>query len=133
MVATCDLGRYRATGRILLLDDDPVLRHTTAVLLAEAGHPVREAQDAETALELLNEEPGFDLAMVDFSMPDMSGDEFARAARVKDPALRVVFITGYADPAALEAERWCIRKPFRRDDLLALVGEALEVPSPRLG
>ncbi len=133
MVATCDLGRYRATGRILLLDDDPVLRHTTAVLLAEAGHPVREAQDAETALELLNEEPGFDLAMVDFSMPDMSGDEFARAARVKRPELRVVFITGYADPAALESERWCIRKPFRRDDLLALVGEALEVPSPRMG
>ena len=132
MIAASTPGQTSVTGRILLLDDDPVLRQITAALLAEAGHPVREAEDAGMALELLKQEPGFDLAMVDFSLPDMTGDEFAQAARDRDPDLRVLFMTGYAGPAQLEAERWCIQKPFRRDELLALVGEALEVPSPRM-
>jgi CheY-like chemotaxis protein len=121
-------GQVGAAARILLLDDDSMLRRTTGALLADAGHLVREAQDAAAALATLEEEHGFDLAIVDYSMPDMSGDEFARAARERHPSLPVLFMTGYAGPAPLKGERWCIYKPFRRDDLLALVGEALKEP-----
>ena len=119
-------NRGGAAGRILLLDDDALLRRTAAALLVEAGHTVREAQDAVAAMTLLDEERGFDLAIVDFSMPDISGDEFARAARERHPSLPVLFVTGYADAAPLEAERWCVHKPFRRDEFLALVAEALK-------
>ena len=112
-------------GRILLLDDDALLRRTTASLLTEAGHDVRDAQDASAALDLLGDDRGFDLAIVDYSMPDMSGDEFAQAARAKHPKLPVLFMTGYAGAASLAGERWYVHKPFRRGELLSLVAEAL--------
>jgi CheY-like chemotaxis protein len=112
-------------GRILLLDDDTLLLRTTASLLTEAGHDVRDAQDATAALALLGGDHGFDLAIVDYSMPDMSGDEFAQAARARHPRLPVLFMTGYAGAAPLGGERWCVHKPFRRDELLSLVAEAL--------
>jgi CheY-like chemotaxis protein len=70
-----------------------------------------------------------DLMLVDFAMPGMNGAEVARAARERRPDLPIVFASGYADTAAIESVAGhnapILRKPFRVDDLQAIVAETL--------
>jgi CheY-like chemotaxis protein len=63
---------------ILLVDDDPLIRHVIADELEEAGHFVTPAVGGEAALELLRDGGPFDLILVDYTMPGMSGGELAR-------------------------------------------------------
>jgi CheY-like chemotaxis protein len=67
--------------------------------------------------------------VVDFAMPGMNGAEVAKAARARRPDLPIVFATGYADTAAIEQaagpDAIVLHKPFRLDDLHAVVSEAL--------
>src|SRR3712207_8473992 len=70
-----------------------------------------------------------DLMMVDFAMPGMNGAEVAKAARERRPGLPIVFASGYADTTAIEEaagkDALVLRKPFRVDDLQAVLVEAL--------
>jgi signal transduction histidine kinase len=117
-------GPPRRRARILLLDDDPMVRFATAGLLRDAGHPVVAAESAQEALQLLRDEADIGLFVVDFAMPDMSGDEVVREAHLTRPALPVLFITGYADVAALQ-DRLTLQKPFSGEELLQTVAQAL--------
>jgi CheY-like chemotaxis protein len=87
---------------ILLVDDDPEVRGTLADLLTEAGHRVRVAGGGEEALTMLGEEET-DLLLLDFAMPGMNGAEVATRALDRQPTLKLLFITGYADSAAIDA------------------------------
>ncbi|WP_443019488.1 response regulator [Sphingomonas adhaesiva] len=110
-----------------MLDDEDAVRDVTAGALRDAGCRVIEAADGRSALDALDAEPGIEAVVADVAMPQMSGVDFARRARAVRPALPVLFVTGYADLAAIAhvPEEWIVRKPFARDDLVARVRQVL--------
>lgn len=82
---------------ILLVDDDPLVRHVIADELEEAGHFVTPAVGPEAALELLAERDGYDLILIDYTMPGMSGSALARAILDRKPDARLAILTGRSD------------------------------------
>jgi CheY-like chemotaxis protein len=88
--------------RILLVDDHPEVRTTTAAILTELGHTVTEATNGKEALlALRNGAGGCDLLISDYAMPHISGAEFVRRARQLVPDVPAIIITGYAEAEAV--------------------------------
>ncbi len=117
------LDRAWANERIILCDDDDLVRGFVARVLDEAGYIVETVSDGHTAVELVRHAFA-DLLVVDFAMPGMNGAEVMRAARAIRPDLPVLMITGYADSesvSGLGAEVPVLRKPFEAGALLAMV------------
>jgi signal transduction histidine kinase len=116
---------------ILLVDDDAAVREITAATLQEMGYTTVEAGSGGAALELIEKLAGIDLILVDFAMPGMNGAELARQIHIKRPSLPILFITGYADRAALAgvSEDRVVGKPFTDDELATKVQAALAVPT----
>lgn len=112
---------------VLVVDDDTAVREVTATILTELGYRVIEAGSGGAALEVLDQHAEIDLMLVDFAMPGMNGAEVAREARARRPQLPILFVTGYADTAALpsSSEDGVLRKPFREEDLAAKLRLAL--------
>ena len=81
------------TWTVLLVEDDDLIRSSTAEMLAELGHAVIQAADGASALQALESEP-VDVLVADVGLPDLSGDELARRALKVRPGLGVVFATG---------------------------------------
>jgi PAS domain S-box-containing protein len=98
---TSTVEKPRATTRpltVLLVDDHPEVRSTTAALLSDCGHRVVEAENGSEALGLLrNRECDFDLLITDYAMPHLSGTDFLREARDLGSETPALLITGYAD------------------------------------
>lgn len=83
---------------IMLVDDDPLVRHVIADELEEAGHFVTPAVGADAAIELLAEaDASFDLILIDYTMPGMSGSDLARHILANDPQARLAILTGHAE------------------------------------
>jgi len=110
---------------ILLVDDDDAVREITGTLLRDLGYSVLEASSGRAALDLLGAQ--VDLLLVDFAMPGMNGAEVARSARAEYPALPIVFVTGFADRAALVgvSDSQIVGKPFVEEELTAKIRAAL--------
>src|SRR5262245_53598052 len=119
----------KASARLILVDDDNAVRESP---LRELGYTVLEAGSGGAALELLEHSTNIDLMLVDFAMPGMSGAEVARRVQTTRPALPVLFVTGYADRAALEgvSETQIIGKPFLNQELHDKVRAALAARTP---
>ncbi|HUO12521.1 MAG TPA: ATP-binding protein [Caulobacteraceae bacterium] len=116
-------------GAILLVDDDEAVRDTTAAMLEELGFKVIQVGSGGGALEILDSERKIDLLLIDFAMPGMNGAEVARAATTKRPGLPILFVTGYADLAALaDAGHPVIRKPFEEGELAVELASLLGEP-----
>jgi CheY-like chemotaxis protein len=79
--------------RVLVVDDEPLIRFWTVELLVRLGHTVSEAGTASEALSLLDAET-VDALVTDIGLPDMSGSELAAQARRRIPSVRIVFATG---------------------------------------
>jgi CheY-like chemotaxis protein len=121
-------SRQRHSEKLLVVDDDPDVRDVVTGTLSDIGYEVYEAADGESALKILTTRSP-DLLIVDFAMPGANGAEIAQAALGHNPALRVLFISGFSDSAALEAavgNANLLRKPFRPGDLGAAVRAALD-------
>lgn len=113
--------------RILVIDDDPLVRRTLQVLLDRAGYTVDSAADGMQGLEKLPD-GHFDLVMTDVRMPGMDGFSVLRAIREyclaeKRPPFAEVVLTGFNDVHALESAqslgiKHFILKPFDTDELL---------------
>ena len=87
---------------ILLVDDHPEVRSTTAAVLEEHGHNVVEASSGTEALNALDGGKGkYDLLISDYAMPHLSGTEFLRRARELCPEVAALIITGYAETDAI--------------------------------
>ncbi|WP_334162192.1 response regulator [Phenylobacterium sp.] len=116
--------------RVLVVDDDSAVREVTAGILGDLGYGVIEAGSGGAALDVLDREPGVDLVLLDFAMPGMNGAEVAREARARRPDVPILFVTGYADTAALEeaGEDGILRKPYLERDLAAKLKAALTPP-----
>ena len=111
-------------SRILLAEDDASMREYLARALERVGYEVVAVDCGTKALPLLEEER-FELLLTDIVMPEMDGIELAQKASAIDPAIRVMFITGFA-AVALQAgkttpEAKLLSKPFHLKDLVAEV------------
>jgi PAS domain S-box-containing protein len=102
--------------RVLLVDDEELVRQSTAAMLADLGCEVVEASSGEQALQMLEETPP-DLLLTDHLMPGMSGVELATAARALVPSLPALIISGYAEIEGLAPELPRLTKPFRNYEL----------------
>lgn len=89
-------------GRILLVDDEPLVRLGTAESLRDEGFEVEEADSAETALTLAPFDR-FDCVVTDYLMPGMNGVELARRLQAEHPTLPILLLSGYADLEAFSA------------------------------
>jgi CheY-like chemotaxis protein len=128
-------GADRRRGRVLLLDDDPVILRLTAKALEAQGHEVMVTATGEEALQVLAGWPA-DLLVADKNLPDLSGIDVATIARQNHPGLAVLIITGYASQSSVEEALHAgvvdyLLKPFDLDELTGRVGDLLERLTPR--
>ena len=124
----------RHPHRILLAEDTPFNQKLAFKLLERMGYAADLAEDGMQALEALDQEPGYDLVLMDVQMPELDGLEATRLIRQRwpDRALRIVGLTANAMEGDREA---CLDagmddylpKPIRPDDLAAALAAA---PSP---
>jgi signal transduction histidine kinase/CheY-like chemotaxis protein len=117
----------RQSAIVLVVDDDSTVREVTSSMLKDLGYIVLEVGSGGAALDLLDRQADIDLVLLDLAMPGMSGVEVARQVQQKHPSLPILFVTGYADKAALKdvGDDKIIKKPFVGDELAAKVEGAL--------
>ncbi len=118
-------------ARILLVEDDPGVRKVLCLRLAREGFDIREAADAEEAIRIFEKEAPFDLLLTDVVMPGrLMGPMLARRLREHQPGLKVIFLSGYPNEAAihgngLRPEDIQLMKPVGSADLLRALAKAL--------
>lgn len=118
--------------RILLAEDDDVMRQYLVRALKKAGYAVSAVDRGTAAIPLL-ESDRFDLLLTDIVMPEMDGIELAQRAAVMAPEMRVMFITGFA-AVTLRAgkampQAKVLSKPFHLRDLVMEVDRMFEIGS----
>lgn len=122
--------REEQNGAILIVDDDQSLREFLEIFFAKEGFRVFTAGDGEEALKLL-EKTSVDLVLADIRMPKVDGLKFLKLLRRKGFELPIIMITAYASlDSAVEAKKEgafdYVSKPFKLDELRALVNKALQ-------
>jgi CheY-like chemotaxis protein len=109
--------------RVLVVEDEALVRMLVVQTLEEAGFAVMEAAEAQGALEMLQSDRAIRLMITDVGLPGLNGRRLADAARAQRPDMKVLFMTGYADSTLLEnvlPEGFgLITKPFDLEDLAA--------------
>ena len=133
-----------ASGRVLLVDDDPAVRRDYGRFLRRLGCRVEDAEDGDDALDKLNG-AAFDLIISDIGMPRMTGMEFLRAVRQRDLDVPVILITGAPDvrsavqaveygafhylpkPVSLDVFERSVQKALRMHELARLKRRALDL------
>lgn len=106
-------------GTVLLVDDEPLARMSTAEMLTDLGYSVVEAGSAEDALQRIDEGVRPSLLVTDHLMPGMSGTELSRALRDRYPDLQILVVSGYARSEGITSDVARLAKPFRSDELAA--------------
>jgi CheY-like chemotaxis protein len=120
-----------AGARILLVDDEEPVRRVASRMLARHGYDVVAPGTPSEALVLLSADTAgdFSLLVTDIVMPDISGPDLAAQARAIQPALKVLFMSGYAAGADEVRDESFLPKPFDEETLLGKVRETLAVPA----
>jgi len=113
-------------SRPFVVEDQKVLRRGVARGLVLAGYRVSEATDGVDALMVLEREPDIEIVLTDIVMPRMDGITLIARLAQEHPALRVVVMSGYSDPAlgALPPGMRLLAKPFRTHEHLEHLSEA---------
>ncbi len=115
--------------RVLLVEDEAVLRELAAENLQEAGYSVIEAGDGACGLEALESNEHIDVLLSDIKLPGMNGYQLAEAGRALRPRLKIILMTGYAPaPMPIDLQRAVYRvlqKPFELDVLPGMIAAAL--------
>jgi CheY-like chemotaxis protein len=118
-----EVPRAHANETVLVVDDEPTVRMLVVEVLTELGYEALEAANGADGLRVLLSDQRIDLLVTDVGLPGgMNGRQLADAARVRRPALKVLFITGYAENAVfgngvLEPGMQVIPKPFAMEVL----------------
>jgi PAS domain S-box-containing protein len=113
-------------GSVLVLEDEPVVRAIVVEILEELGFSVVEAADGPAGLEILQSRQPVDLLITDIGLPGLNGRQVAEAARLTRPELKILFMTGYADTAAmadgfLQPGMFMVTKPIGIDALMTRI------------
>jgi PAS domain S-box-containing protein len=117
---------YTRAGTVLLVDDEPLIRMSTADMLIDLGFEVVEAASGEQALELVRGGLQPSLLVTDHLMAGMSGTQLAGHLRGQLPDIGVLVISGYADVDGIAPDFPRLTKPFHQYELAAMVGRVLE-------
>ncbi len=111
--------------RVLLVDDEPVNVQSLANVVRRSGYDITTIADPVQALSVYSEWP-FDVVISDVRMPNMSGLELLKAIKAKDPACRVILITGHNDAeivsAAIKDQAWALMtKPLNVETVINML------------
>jgi DNA-binding NtrC family response regulator len=119
--------------RVLVVDDEPLIRWALAEMLTDLGCEVGQAGDARSALSAMCEAAPFDIVLLDVRLPD--SDDLTLLARVRslDPAARIIVMSAHgtrdmAERAASLGAFTFLSKPFELAKVAALVAEARDAP-----
>jgi CheY-like chemotaxis protein len=135
--ASPDLAQAPRAGlgeTVLIVDDEPSVRMLVTDVLEDLGYTAIEAADAVAGLKILQSDARIDLLVTDVGLPGgMNGRQMADAAREHRPDLKVLFITGYAENAAvgnghLEPGMQVLTKPFAMDALASRIKDLIVGP-----
>ena len=113
--------------RLLIVDDEPLIRWSLAETFRDLGHEVQVAGTAAEALQAVSSAAQFDTVLLDLRLPDSTDLALLVELRVAAPAARIILMTAYGTPElnqrALARGASCmLNKPFELNDVLALVG-----------
>ncbi len=115
--------------RVLVIDDEPIVRDVLNDILSREGYAISLAPDAETGLEALEKE-GYDLIVLDLMLPGLGGFETLKEIKRRDPDSVVVMITAYGSvETAVQAMRMgahdYLTKPFKNEDVIRTLSTGL--------
>ena len=119
--------------KILVIDDEGMIRTLAEKILVRAGHTVFLAESGSRGIDLFREHSGrIDLLIVDMTMEGLSGEETLRACRTINPSISAVFSSGHAlevtdIPVDLQPNTCYLQKPYRASELFDKVDRALVV------
>ncbi|HET8540859.1 MAG TPA: PAS domain-containing protein [Anaeromyxobacter sp.] len=126
-------------ARILVVDDERLVRETLARVLRREGHDVVLASGGVEGVTLYSGAPReIDVVILDMVMPDLGGPQVHAALCAINPAVRVVLSSGYSVEGAMTdvvagGRAWVLQKPFALEDVRRVVGEALAAGAPPPG
>ena len=112
-------------GTVLLVDDEELVRISTADMLGDLGFTVIEAGTAEEALQLVRDGVNLDLLVTDHLMPGMSGADLSVAVHSERPGLPVLLVSGYAEGDGINPSLPRLNKPFRKDELADCLSQVM--------
>ncbi|MBB3844600.1 PAS domain-containing hybrid sensor histidine kinase/response regulator [Xanthomonas arboricola] len=133
-----DAGKALPGETILIVEDETAIRQLVADVLSDAGYRVLEAPNGPAGVKLLQSEERIDLLITDVGLPGgLNGRQVADAGRVVRPALKVLFVTGYAANAAvgaghLDEGMQVLTKPFNIAELEMRIREMIGSESAAL-
>ena len=123
-------GEAGFRGRALVVDDEALVRMTTADMLQSLGYEVVEADGATEAEQMLAQRR-FDLVVTDHLMPGRTGVWLARSIHDRHPGLPVLIVSGYADIDGLAPDLPRLTKPFREAELARAIAGLAGTPTDR--
>jgi CheY-like chemotaxis protein len=122
-----DAEPTRGAARVLLVDDEEIVRTATADMLRDVGYHVTEATSGSQALSAIRGGVEIDVLVTDYMMPGMTGAALIQEARTSGYTLPALLITGYAATGTdIPADVPWLAKPFRQADLAARVDDLLK-------
>jgi CheY-like chemotaxis protein len=104
---------------VLLVDDEEVVRISTAEILHDLGYEVTEAGSAREAMQQITSGLLPDLLVTDHLMSGVTGTELARSVVRSHPKVQVLIISGYSEVDEIATDLPRLAKPFRKDELAA--------------
>jgi CheY-like chemotaxis protein len=120
---TTAVVRPLSAGTALLVDDEELVRESTAEMLSDLGYAVVEANSGEEALRLVDAGLKFDIVVTDHLMPGMNGSNLARTLVERFPNCSALVVSGYSEVDGLSADLNRLSKPFRQSELAAALAE----------
>jgi two-component system, NtrC family, response regulator AtoC len=124
-----DAGKKPALIRVLVVDDEPLIRWSLAETLTERGYVVVQTGDASGARSAVQEPDSFDVVLLDYRLPDSDDLSLLTSIRRAAPRAQVIVMTAFGRPevvrAAIDLGAFCvIGKPFEMQTIGELVAEA---------
>jgi|GEM_PF-5830661 len=121
----------RRPERILVVDDEALVREATVEILSELGYEVNAAQDGDEALNRINQREDYDLVILDIQMPRLNGHETLTRLREVRPDLKVLLTSGHCPPESVQdllQRHQCgfLQKPYRLADISRMVRTVLD-------
>jgi len=118
-----------AALRVLVVDDEPLIRWSVSETLAEAGYHVVETGDANAARKAVDEDQPFDVVLLDYRLPDSDDLSLLASIRRASPSAQVILMTAFGRPevvrGALDLGAYqVINKPFEMQAIADLVAQA---------